>query len=87
MIMLLNHQGVPDHVFLRLMHEALASLWRMFTDEDVARSKLQHLKCGIDWVHILTSSFPITTDPFMRSLLMALYRQTTLLFVSFISGH
>lgn len=73
--MLLNHLGVPDENFLKLMYDSLAGLSKMFTDEEVARSKLKDIKCGIDWKAFESSKFLVTTDPYLRSMLVALYRQ------------
>ena len=74
LIMLLSHLGIADSVFLELLKANLKSLSAMFINEQIARSKLLSVSCGIDWEQLNEANFVVTMDPYFRSMLMALYR-------------
>lgn len=72
-IMLLSNLGVADDVFLHLLQTNLAHLSEMFIDERMARSKVTSIPC-IDWRRLEESGMLITSEPYLRSLMIALYR-------------
>ena len=74
LIMLLSHLGISDGVFLELLKANLESLSAMFVNEEIARSKLLSVSCGINWEQLSEANFVVTMDPYFRSMLMALYR-------------
>lgn len=72
-IMLLSNLGVDDDVFLHLLKTNLAHLSEMFVHEKVARGKITSITC-IDWRKLEESGVLITTEPYLRSLMIAFYR-------------
>ncbi|GMH33449.1 hypothetical protein BSKO_01283 [Bryopsis sp. KO-2023] len=74
LIMLLRNVGVPDEVFVGLLKKTLNTMSQMFIDENVARSKMRSILCGVRWDDLEATGFDITSEPYLRSMLMALYR-------------
>jgi len=72
LILVLSNLGVPDKVFMRLPRSGLTSLFQMFVNEDVTRLKLEEIDCGIDWRLAFQSYLPFSSDPYLRSYLVAL---------------
>lgn len=78
--MLLSNLGVPDVVFEDMLKSSLNQLSEMLIDEQVARDKLQSTSSGVHWGSVCQSQFHITSEPYFRSLLMALYRCAAFIF-------
>ena len=71
--MLLSNLGVADDVFLHLLKTNLAHLSEMFINEKMARSKVTIIS-GVGWRRLEESGMLITSEPYLRSLMIALYR-------------
>ncbi|CAD7695531.1 unnamed protein product [Ostreobium quekettii] len=72
-IMLLSNMGISDSVFLHLLKTHLAHMSEMFIDEKLARQKLTSIS-SVDSRRLEEADVHITSEPYLRSLLMALYR-------------
>ncbi|KAM7444491.1 hypothetical protein ABFA07_006888 [Porites harrisoni] len=74
-IMLLSNQGVPDDVFIRLQSKMLEKLAGMLVNENDAIELLgTGAKMGVSYKSLSSSGIPLTTEPFFKSLLVAMYR-------------
>ncbi|XP_022778050.1 uncharacterized protein LOC111319571, partial [Stylophora pistillata] len=74
-IMLLSNLGVPDEVFIKLQNDMLDKLAGMLVNE---RDAIQLLgsgaKVGVSYHNVSNAGIPLTTEPFFKSLLVAMYR-------------
>ncbi|XP_068758709.1 uncharacterized protein [Montipora capricornis] len=74
-IMLLSNQGVPDEVFISLQTDMLDKLAGMLVSEIDAIDLLgTGAKIGLSYHSISSAGIPLTTEPFFKSLLVAMYR-------------
>ena len=71
--MLLNNLGVADDVFLKLLKTELRELSEMFVVEEMARQKMSSVR-SINWKQLEVAGMQIISEPYLRSLMMALYR-------------
>lgn len=72
--MLMSNLGVPTTVFMELTKKTLSDMSQMFIDEKLAQSKMQCIACGVHWKELEEAGFDLTSEPYLRSMLMALYR-------------
>ncbi|XP_022809817.1 uncharacterized protein LOC111346816 [Stylophora pistillata] len=74
-IMLLSNLGVPDKVFIKLQSDMLDKLAGVLVNE---RDAIQLLgsgaKMGVSYHNVSNAGIPLTTEPFFKSLLVAMYR-------------
>ncbi|XP_068758712.1 uncharacterized protein [Montipora capricornis] len=74
-IMLLSNRGVPDEVFISLQKDMLDKLAGMLVSESDAIDLLgTGAKIGVTYHSISNAGIPLTTEPFFKSLLVAMYR-------------
>ncbi|XP_002734181.1 uncharacterized protein LOC100373859 [Saccoglossus kowalevskii] len=74
-ITILSGLGIEDKVFLKLQHRMLNNLANMFLKEDVAAAWLsRRSQIGINFKHMMTCGISLTTEPFFKSLLQAVYK-------------
>lgn len=72
--MLLSNLRIDDNVFYTLLQNTLNDLCKMFIEEDVAFFNIRRVTCGIHWESVKEANFNVTTEPYLRSMLMAQYR-------------
>lgn len=72
--MLMSYLGVPDSILLKLMKGVLDTMSQMFIDKSMAYSKMHSVQCGVDWGALKAAGFDLTSEPYLQSMLMALYR-------------
>eukprot|EP00803_Ostreobium_quekettii_P004897 evm.model.scf_108.3 EVM.evm.TU.scf_108.3 scf_108:8471-14081(-) len=71
--MLLSNIGIKDNIFLDLLKTHLASLSEMFVDEKLARRRMANV-ASVNSRMLEEADICITSEPYMRSLLTAVYR-------------
>lgn len=72
--MLLSNLGIGDDVFMELTRQHVDILSKMFTNEEEARHNIRSLCPYIDWERFMQASIQITTEPYLRSVMMARYQ-------------
>ncbi|KAJ7353981.1 hypothetical protein OS493_030827 [Desmophyllum pertusum] len=76
-IMLLSNLGVPDEVFIKLQSDMLERLAAMLVNEPDAVDLLGNgAKMGVSYHRLSGAGVPLTTEPFFKSLLVAMYRNS-----------
>lgn len=74
--MLLSNLGITDNVFLNILKAHLKNMSEMFVDEQVAAQKMMSI-ASVDCSGLQQAGVHITSEPYLRSLLMAAYRYRT----------
>lgn len=59
---------------MNLTKNALSKMSQMFIDGNVAQSEMHSIQCGVRWAELEAAGFDITSEPYLRSMLMAKYR-------------
>ncbi|GMH41422.1 hypothetical protein BSKO_09332 [Bryopsis sp. KO-2023] len=75
-IMLLNNIGVSDDVFLDLMRFQINLLSSMFINESDAKANIKSICPFIHWDSFEKARIQITTERFLRSVMMARYKSS-----------
>lgn len=76
LIMLLSNLGVPDEVFMSLQRAMLDKLAGMLVNERLGTLQLASgAKTGIAYKRLSEAGLQLTTEPFFKSLLVALYKE------------
>ncbi|XP_061186419.1 LOW QUALITY PROTEIN: uncharacterized protein LOC133194482 [Saccostrea echinata] len=74
-ITLLSGLGIPDEIFQELQETMIFDLADMFLHDDKALSSLQELSLATDFKRLLDKKVSIVREPFLRSLLLAIFEQ------------
>lgn len=72
--MLLSNLEIGDGIFMELTREYVDFLSKMFTHEEDARFNIRSLCPYINWDVFEQSGIQITTEPYLRSVMMARYQ-------------
>ena len=78
-ITLLSGRGIKDNVFKKLQEDMLYDLGRMFFYNDKAAESLStraSQQISINYRKIAEAGISLTTEPFFRGLLLAVYRNS-----------
>ncbi|CAD7696502.1 unnamed protein product [Ostreobium quekettii] len=72
-IMLLSNLGINDNVFLNILKAHLRHMSEMFIDEQLAGQRMMNI-ASVDSRSLQQAGVHITSEPYLRSLMMAAYR-------------
>ncbi len=78
-ITLLSGLGIADDVFKELQEELLYELGGMFFDDDIAAKSLSlraSQQTTINYRRVVEAGIRLTSEPFFRGLLLAVYRNS-----------